>query len=213
MKFISEKMVGATSGPKYVQFEEDFGPKFDQIWEKYAKFMITTQDRLILEGKTTGFFVKDPKVYEVMVIANTEARVKRAQIDEREDAENTIRSRDLEVRQRWFDAFGIDMYNLHQIESNYDLIMDNSSMDLEQELEFIIKGLLESGKFPDIDPAKFPSSYKESVELFWANGKDFFREKLMGDGLRINSEQVLKHWQDNFKDELLELDIDISKWI
>lgn len=213
MKHIAESHVGATSGPNYISFEESFGPQFDQIWEKYAVWKLKTANNLLMEAKTAGFFIGDENVFEVMLIAGIEARIKRAQLDKREDAGATIRARDAEVRQRWFSTFNIDIYNLNTVRENYDLVIDNSHMEPQDELEILFRAFEDSGKFPGVSAGEFRDRFAGVIDTFWDKGKDYYREELIKAGLYTQPQKIIQEWEDNFPDELKELGLNVRSLI
>jgi len=195
LKYIAKRSVGVESGAKYVEFEETVGPYWDMLWEKYAVWKLKNTDKLLLEGKTTGFFSDGEGVFEVMMIASTEERVKRAKFDKREDAEATIKARDNQLKERWQRLLGIDIFSPIQIQANYDLIIDNSNMTIQAELTTILSHLEEDYRFPSEDLNKQKKEVDMMVAEFWDKGKEYYRNKLKEKGLLITPEDILTEWQ------------------
>ncbi len=201
-KYLGQQIAGDTSGPKFIEFEQKFGVAWDQIWEPYVMWKLEHSDKMIVEGKTTGFFAESENYYEIMLIAKVSARASRAAGDGRTDAEQTIMARDVVVRQRWINEYGIDVYDPQLIVNNYDLLVDNSQMTIDDELQFVLSNLEEDYRFPRTDLEQEKKHAQEAVTMLQSKGKDFVRESLHERGLLVNPQEVMKEWNEHFADRV-----------
>jgi cytidylate kinase len=204
-KYLAQKVAGDTSGPRFIEFEQKFGEAWDHMWEPYAVWKLEHTDHMLLEGKTTGFFVDSESYYEIMVIAKVAARAARAVSDGRSDPQQTIMARDVVVRQRWINLFGVDIYDPKQIADNYDLVLDNSNMTIADEVNFILNNLEEDYRFPKTDLEQEKRKAPEVLAALREKGKDQFREQLKQKSLIITVEEIFKEWQQHFPDQVAQL--------
>lgn len=213
MKYLAEKTVGETSGPKFIEFEKHFGPYFDAIWERYAIWKLSKVDNLILDGKAGGFFVEDENVFEVMLIANTEVRKQRAEKDKRIQAEQTIAYRDQNLQTRWQSTYGIDIFNANQLQDNYDLIIDNTALSITQELERLLTYLEEDFRFPDSDLGEL--KYKiNSLAADYANkGKEHILQRLESKGKLIDNNQIFADWRREFPELVNQMPEEVRNYV
>lgn len=213
MKYMAQQAVGTDNGVKYIEFERSFGPYFDIIWEPYARWKVTTSDKLMLEAKTAGFFIEDENVYEIMVIADLQTRTIRAQGDKRKDNITTINARDQELRQRWIKEFQVDLFNEDQVLSQYDLVLDNSKMTIEEELETTLRYLEEDYRFPEDNLSIQRIKVPEAVNLHWQHGKDYFRKLLYENNQYVLPEIIIKELKYQFPDLLAKLPASVKSMI
>jgi len=201
-KYVAQKLTGQTSGHEFIKFEQNIGPHWDSIWEPYAKWKLEHTDKIIFEGKATGFFMEGENFFEIMLIAKVNARAGRAATDQRIDPQQTIMARDVVVRQRWIQEYGIDVYNPQQIQDNYDLVLDTSEITIEQEAEFIVSNLEEHHAFPESDLESQRKKIPEVVKKIKELGKDKFRALLVEKGLVVQPHEVLKELVQQFPQEI-----------
>jgi cytidylate kinase len=209
-KYFAKQIVGADSGDNFLFFENNYGKYWDMLWDKYAVWKINHTDKLLLEAKTAGFFVEDEDVYEIMVIASVQARIQRAEKDGRSQAAFTIEARDKDVRNRWWVERGIDLYSPQQIRDNYDLILDNSTMSINHELDLILKTFEEDYHFPGTDLGVERKKVDSYVSQFQNHGKEYFLADLDKRGLHVTPKQVFADWQKNFADDIKQLPLQMQ---
>lgn len=202
MKFLAQKITGQTSGPDFVNFEHNYGPYFDLIWEKYSLWKLKNSDQLLVEGKTTGFLVDSEKVFEIMLIAQIEIRKLRASKDGRVDAENTIVARDEELKKRWLTTYGIDIFDPTQIQYSYDLVLDNSNLPVTKELELTLSYLEEDYRFPGNDLSRAKDKLPNLVAELQIKGKQHYLDDMHKRKLVVDIPTIFKEWKKHFAAEL-----------
>lgn len=200
MKSFARKVVNDESGPRFIEFERAFGPYFDAIWEKYAIWKVKHSNHLILDGKAGGFFVEDENVFEIMVIAQNEVRQQRADRDQRELGGVTLPQRDADLRNRWQSTYGINIFDATQIQLNYDLIIDNTALSIEKELELVLGHLEEDYRYPESDLSYAKSKISSTVQEYREKGKGFIMASLRDDGQVVDEEIIFKEWKHQFPD-------------
>ncbi|MBL8014795.1 MAG: hypothetical protein JNK26_01240 [Candidatus Doudnabacteria bacterium] len=202
MKFLSSKVVGVDSGPKFIEFERYFGPYFDAIWDKYAVWKVQHSSHLILDGKAGGFFVEAENVFEIMVIASQHTREQRADTDLRILGSETLATRDQQIRSRWLSTYNIDIYDPVQIQLNYDLVLDTTNMSVEEELQRVLNYLEEDYRYPHTDLSWARSKIPELLALYKDEGKGAIWKLLEAKDSVYKHEIIFKEWKHQFAPEV-----------
>ena len=166
MKQLAEALYGDSSGESLLRFEEEFGSYFDHIWDEYALWKLQRSDKLLLEGKVTGFFADDEKIYEIMVVASPDVRMARVNRDKRLYSVETLRKRDEELKSRWLAEYGLDIFNPLLIQESFDLIIDNSRLSIAEEVDTVLQNLEEDYRFPKDDLTSLRDKTKELENIF-----------------------------------------------
>ncbi len=209
-KYFAKRIVGDDSGDNFIFFENNYGPHWDKLWDEYAVWKVKNTDKLLLEAKTTGFFVEDEEIYEIMVIAGLESRIQRAEKDGRTQAGTTIATRDIDIRNRWWQERQIDLYSPQQIRENYDLVLDNSAMSINHELDLILKTFEEDYRFPGSDLHNERKKIDSLVSQFQNRGKDYYLQDLAAKNLLVTPKQVFTDWSKRFSQEMRQLPVQMQ---
>ncbi len=198
-KLLASEVYGANNLQAYGRFEIDFGAYWDKIWENYILWKIKNDDEVVISGRITGFFAEDiENLIEIMLIANTQARIGRSG-----NKRTYVAEQDNFTRQRWFTRYNIDLFNLSQIELNYDLIIDNSYMKPGEELFDIFEFLKQNEFFNDLQYSdETDTRVLDIVQNFSKYGIRFFLNKQAQEGKIVHPAQVLKEWNKHFKKEI-----------
>lgn len=198
-KLLAAEVYRSNSLQSYGRFEVDFGASWDKIWESYILWKIRNDDEIVISGRITGFFAEDiENLIEVMLIANTQARIARSG-----NKRDYVAEQDNFTRQRWFSRFNIDLFNLSQVELNYDLIIDNSYMKPGEELYDIFEFLKQNEFFDDLQyKDDTDGKVEEIVRSFLAYGIKFFLDKQFQANKIIHPNEVLKDWNKYFKKDV-----------
>lgn len=194
-KHIAQLKVGETSGEKYLQFEREFGPVWDEVWEKYALWKLENSDHLVLEAKTAGVKVDNGNVLEVFVVASLPVRIQRAQSDKRIDAKDTITNRDQILQARWKESFGFDIYDLDVITQVYDLVIDNSRMGVREEVNRVLDLFSQQPGANSSLVSKARLQVEDVLAHYELQGKAFVVSQLREQNLYIEPVSVLKEMQ------------------
>ncbi len=210
LKFLADKLYGSGDGQGQMQFENEVGKKWDDIWEAYAEWKINTSQHTLMEGKTAGFLIDGESIFRIMTIADVHTRAGRASLEGRELAEEIIKQRDVEVRQRWIEHLGIDVYDRNLINQRYQGVIDTSGMTLQEELEIVVDMLRRSMKFEGVEFADLVDPAKQLAELFNTQGKLGIKQKLEKEKLWITPQEILKEWNSQFPEMVKTLPNDFA---
>lgn len=205
LKTFAKEMYGAESGKPHIQFEQEYGIPWDGIWEAYAKWASETKSHILLEGMTAGFFYNNDNTFAIMFKASLESRAQRSDRDSRLDSLETLKIRDVEVRERWIRDLGVDVYDEDLIKEKYDLMLDTSGMTITESLLSVQEHLQESGFDVNISMAEAAALEQK----YWDKGKDFFKEKLRAKGLLLDAGNVFTEWKEHFPKMVSELPEDM----
>jgi len=200
-------------------FEEKYGEVWDNLWEEYIQVKFKAETGLLCEGKTAGFLLPPHNAFEVMVIADQETRSKRAGNDQRTEI---IAERDHYLKERWLRLFKVDIFSLTQIEANYDLVLDNSNLNIADSLNSIWLNLKIWASNNKLDIEKYNISTADFIHIetqFWTDqksgisGKDRLKNSLQQSGLYISAEEVFTEWKSNYSELLKNIPQELLKVI
>lgn len=189
LKYWADQMGYDSKTNEINDWTEKYGKYWDKFWDIYAKWKIENSDNIIIDSKILGFFVKRPNnIKEIFLIASTEARKKRVGSDKRTE---DISVRDKMLRQSWLKAYKIDIFDRKSLESNYDFVLDTTSINIPDValriLEFI----------DSKNPSYFNKHQKILSELVpeYNNApRAYLKEALRDRNLYFPQEQIIKEW-------------------
>src|SRR5690349_11717248 len=122
IKYLSNVVYGSTETRKLIEFIDQYGSVWDDLWETYREWKLNNSENLLVDGKLAGFLQKDKsKVFSIMITADARTRLKRAGLDSRSDTLAEIVDRDNEIRADWQKTFDIDIFNSVDIDKHYNL--------------------------------------------------------------------------------------------
>lgn len=171
---------------KYV--EPFFGPLYDEYIDIYLQD--DQREDTVIESDITSFRLgKRDDVLSIFLMADRGVRAKRTQGDDRPEDGEILESIDLEHRDVYMDLYGVDVLNIDEIKEKHQLVIDNSSMPIDEEINLIADELTKY--LEDFDPKEIKSQSKKLVEDFWANGKDWYKEKLREKNLIPDPKETL----------------------
>lgn len=157
-EFIADKLdlEHFSAGDVFRQIAEDRGMTHAELAEKADKEVDLEVDRRTLERGLENNCVIDSRIasrvlsdysdLKIFVTADLEERAKRIAERENEELEKILeetRKRDEENSRRYKEYYGIETDNIHM----YDLIIDNTEMNIEEQNELVEKVLRD--RFPE----------------------------------------------------------------
>ncbi len=213
MKSLAIVAVGTDSGNEYLEFENKYGKYFDQIWENYAIWKVSHTDCLLIDSKMLGFFIDKEDLFEIMLVASTDIRQQRALQDGRDTVAKTIHLRDAQLQQRWKVSKGIDLFDPGQIKQSYDLILDNSVLSIEQELETVLSYLEEDYRFPESDLSDLKNAIPEIVSDYTMREASGILADIEKNHQLIGYDIVLQEWKHQFPREFQLLPPEMQSWL
>jgi cytidylate kinase len=188
----------------YLIFEAQYGSSWDFIWEKYVNWKIDHTNQLIIDGMITGFFAENREnLFEVMVVAHERARLLRS------NRPIVLQARDKMVRERWLKKYQVDIFNLSQIELNYDLILDSTNFDLQSDLEVILEDITTKFGNSAFDIKKIKPRVKQIIDTFHNQGLAYFEQQVHN----IPPQIIISEWNNHFKNEVDSLPKEFSEFI
>lgn len=193
------------------QWEQQYGTIWDIFWEEYILLKVKNSPKILAEGKTLGFLLPKGLAFEVMITASLEVRSKRANTDLRSEF---IQNRDNFLQRRWLELFKIDLFNLDSIKKNYDLLVDNSNLNIYESLELVFSHFLKTEMASnagytseDFSPELLEKYQKEfmAAQAHGNKGKDLIKARLQEKKLIISNEEIFKEWNRDYPELLTNL--------
>lgn len=194
LDYLTTAMYKSSDYSLRVNFEREFGNYWDDILHQYIEWKLANEDNIVVDGRVTGFFVEnEKKIFEIMVIADMTTRINRYS-----KSQFYLSEQDNVTRLRWLNKLHIDIFNLRQIELNYDLIIDNSTMSLGDELFVILDFLLYDNHISKKQYKELSQKIATIKEETKISKVSNIEKKLLLSNQFIPVSQILQEWNKRF---------------
>ncbi len=198
-------------------------PKFDNYIEdiigltidNYSDYVLLNYNNLLFESDIAAFRIgKHPKVFSIFLIADKDERIKRVELQGRDDAVNVLEQRDRVLRDVYQKLWAIDFFDTELIEKKYNMKFDNSNMTLETELRLIIDELKNYNAMNNFEESYWNNIYNsipKYVDLYWKEGKQFILDKLSSKNLLIKPEESMQDIAKIFPEDVAQYPENVKK--
>lgn len=204
-RYLGERLGYSDIGEKRPEFDQYIEGIVGKTIDNFIDHKLLNSNNIILEGDIAGFRLgRNPKIFSIFVKATYEERLRRVQVDGRVDGEKYLKERDDVLNEKYKEIWGIDFYNEELIDKKYSLVLDNTNMTINQELNKFFTSLDESFKLRDC--ARFQkavSKVDSEVEKFWSKGKKTLLEDLKKKGLYYKPEDVILEITQEFPEDII----------
>lgn len=189
-------------------------PKFDGYIEdiigitidNYTDYKLQNSNELVLESDIAAFRIgKHPKVFSIFLTAEKNERIKRVELEGRDDASNVLDQRDALLADVYKKLWQIDYYDIDLIERKYNQRLDNSNLSLETELRLIIDQIKVYNSFNNVPESfwnEIDSKIDAYVKLYWDEGKQHLLDILKSKKLLITPEEALTDIAKTFPEDI-----------
>ncbi|KXK27468.1 MAG: Cytidylate kinase [candidate division WS6 bacterium OLB20] len=121
------------------EFEQMIQPLIGKTIDTYVDHILLNKSGIILESDLSAFRIgKHPKVYSIFIRAGMEARKKREAKDGRVGVDAPLEERDAALREEYIKLWDTDIFDDELIARKYNVIIDNSSLTVEEEITAIL---------------------------------------------------------------------------
>lgn len=183
--------------------EQEFQPSLGHTVDLYIEYLLLNKSGIILESDLAAFRVgKNPKVFSIFLKAQEEVRSKRIKIEGRKN-EASVEERDKVLQEEYIKLWDVDIFDNELIERKYNTIIDNSELDLEEELIQALDALEKHQFFTE--GYNWESLKKEApkhIRLYNKKGKESIVKKLEKAKLIVPTEEMLHEIVKVFPEEV-----------
>jgi CMP/dCMP kinase len=198
-KRLASEMGYDPKSPKFIEFEEKYGEKWDWLWENYLLWKLSNENNLIVNAKIVGFLVdQSDTIFSSFVVAPVEIRGQRASGDDRTEI---IADRDQTLQKRWKKVFGIDFLDIEDIKHTHDFVVDNNNLTIAQTAFEIYNSAKRALKYPNIFTLK---DFEKEEKLIQEIGTAEYYKILESQNLLISHQEIANDWTTKFQKQLSE---------
>jgi cytidylate kinase len=193
------------------EYEEFIQPLIGSAIDNYVDYKLLNHSNIIIESDITAFRIgKHPKVFSIFLKANQKTRLKRIAGDDR-NKEANVAERDEALRQAYINLWNIDIFDDELIDRKYNLVIDNSKVDLLQELYIIIDMLQNHPAYEkSLDWSKIIKKVPKEVNSFLKKGKEEYINKLKKAKLLMKPEKIMLEIVQLFPEEVNAYNIEVQ---
>lgn len=195
---------------KYV--EEIIGTTVDN----YSDYKLLNNDNLLLESDISAFRIgKHPKVFSIFLIANMEQRIKRVNLEGREDATNVLIKRDETLKEVYKTLWDIDFFDKSLIAEKYNYILDNTNLSIIGEIKEVFENLKEYNSFSYLENSywdKIAERTEKYVDIFNDKGKEEILKLLKKENLLITAEDIITDIAKTFPEDVSQYPSNIKSY-
>jgi cytidylate kinase len=176
------------------EFEDEVQPKVGKTIDNYIDYKLLNDNEIILESDIAGFRIGNhPKVFSIFLQTDMETRRKRAKGTDREKNETSIGRRDNILQDAYIKLWNIDIFDKELIKRKYSLVIDNSKLNIPDEIKIIIEALSEDQIYKNFtDWKSYRTQIKKMIELFDLKGQKGLIEYLNKRNLIVSTEDMMK---------------------
>jgi cytidylate kinase len=203
-RYIFEQLNLGDTGINRVRAQELIQPTFGKIFDKFIDNLLTdsTYNNLIIESDIASFRIgKRPDVLSVFLKASQSERISRTKVDGRPADGKVMDLIDKSHETEYFKLHNIKFFDTEEIENNYTLVIDNTSLTIKEELKIVGKYIREHYK---LNPA-VADDFNKIEDEFWKYGKNYFLKKLTEKGLIPEPPFILNEIKEKFKSDVKNL--------
>ncbi len=165
--------------------------------DKYVDYVLLNKERIILETDLAAFRIgRNSKLYSIFIKTDFETRVKRFVVDGRIGGEELLRKQDEALRIEYQKLWKIDVFDVGLIEEKYNLVIDNSSLDISHTVIEILRRLIDDKSLEDL--------FEElnRIAEVGSGAKVKYREMLEKQGLLMSPSDMIREMAELFPDEV-----------
>lgn len=191
------------SRPKFDDYIEDI---IGKTIDNYIDNKLLNESDLIIEADITSFRIgRHPKVFSIFLITDFQERLKRVASDNRDDAVLFLEGRDKILKENYFDLWQIDYFDIELIKKKHSFVLDNSNMNLENEIELVIADLKQQPQFDNLIPEywkEIDNMIPEIATKYKEKGKVSFKNELKKLELFLEPQEVLYDITKEFPEDI-----------
>ncbi|MDQ6985439.1 MAG: hypothetical protein Q9M91_08935 [Candidatus Dojkabacteria bacterium] len=194
-RYIIRNLVLGDTGNTMVMGDHILQKHFVPIYNSFMTDFIKTGelDNIIIDTDLISFSSKKiDNIFSIFLHSSSEVRKKRFITDNRPEDIDVLEKREKELQKDYFKLYGVDFFSIEDLEKLYDLVLDNSTLSISEELKLVLNVL-------NIDSAV---DLKQFEKDFWENGKNFHIEKLKSKNQFIPASFLFDTMKRKFRKEI-----------
>lgn len=193
------------TGDGILEAENILQPYFGPIYDKYIDHLLmdVDKDNFIVESDTGAATVgKQNDLFSIFLHANDETRFAHFKTDGRAEDIETMKQRDQELRESYLKLRDFDFFDTEAISQKYNLLIDNSNINIAQELNIVLNELKKFDLGENINIDALLQKVPEEEKAYLDKGKSFILDLLKAKGQAVSVIEILKDMTSLFQPEI-----------
>ncbi len=186
------------------EFEETYQPTVGKLVDMYIDHILLHKSGIVLESDIAAFRLGlNDKIFSIFIKADGQARNARRIADGRVGLETELAERDQLLQAEYKKLWGIDMFDLEQIRSKHNFVMDNSQLTEAQELEQLLNAFKSDARMQnEVDWSNINTKTDYALHVYEKYGKDGLRAELTERGMKVESRAMIAEMSQLFADQI-----------
>lgn len=215
-RFFLDKLNIPQTGEGVIAMETLIQPFWGPIYDKYTKdlFLDITQDNIIIDSDITGFMTgKNVNILSIFLHSTKESRLNHFNKDGRAEDGKLIDEIDQKVFREYRDLYKINFLDLNEVAKSYSMLLDNSDLTLEKELNVIYEELRARNIIGGEQSRNMIKGSMFEEKDYLTNGKNFFIDILKNTGMLVSGEEIVKDIAKKYPEEISKLPLNLREAI
>lgn len=202
-RYLGAKLNFNDHGADRIEVDHFLEQYWGKIYDQYIDTVITTRDRLIIESDIAAVRIgKHDMLHSIFIIADSNVRAIRLDMDKRDGDSNLLDKRDRKLQKHYLDLWGFDWLDLKQLTEKYNLIIDNSLKNIEEELKIIYVDLFQRNVITKKEMNSLIDTAEGDEKAFWENGKNWYLDYLKANNLYFAIPDIINEIKQNYPAEI-----------
>lgn len=202
-RYLGSKLNYGEHGADRIEVDHFLEQYWGKVYDNYIDTILTTRDHLIIESDIAAVRIgKNEKFHSVFIIADSDVRASRLDMDKRDGDASLLEERDRKLQRHYIDLWGFDWLDLKQITEKYNLIIDNSLKSIVEELKIIYVDLFQRKVITNTQMTNFIETAESNEKLFWQNGKKWYLDYLKDNNLYFDITDIINEIKQNYPSEI-----------
>lgn len=215
-RYILKRLNISDTGKGALELERLIQPHFGPVYDKYIDYLLndTTRDNFIIESDTGAARIgKQQGIFSIFLHANDQTRFEHFKTDGRSDDIEIMKQRDEELQKSYIGLMDFDIFNLEQVSQKYNLLIDNSDINIAQELNIVFNEFRKVDFDENLNLQSIMREIPDEEKLYWDKGKSFVLDLLKAKGQVVLAEEILNEMKGLFPDDFDKLPKDLREAI
>lgn len=211
-RFLGEQLGHSEEGFNRPQFDDYIEPIIGPTLDRYRDYKLLESEGILADSDLGTFLIgKHPKVFSVFLKSSFEERSKKVLKDNRDDAITVLKERDAVNRDFYLKMHNVDIFNEELIDRKFNLVIDNSHLNLESEVRMVLEQILATPHLKGIiDLGSIYTQMEQEVKEFSMLGKDNYKKILKDNKQVLEAEEIIQEVSKTFPEDLVEFPEKIS---
>lgn len=211
-RFLGEQLGHSEEGFNRPQFDDYIEPIIGPTLDRYRDYKLLESEGILADSDLGTFLIgKHPKVFSIFLKSSFEERSKKVLRDNRDDAITVLKERDAVNREFYLKMHKVDVFDEELIVRKFNLVIDNSHVNLESEVRMVLEQILATPHLKGIiDLENIYTQMEQEVRDFSVLGKDSYKN-LLGESKQImTAQQIIEEVSKTFPEDLAEFPENIA---